>query len=191
MIEIIKGTVASKGEKSLTLMVGGIGLRIWTTNRILANIKVGDLTRLETDLILRETEISLYGFEEDRERDMFRTLLKVNGIGPKAGLAILSTLPIKEIYRAIQAKDYKYFTSVPGIGTKTAQKLILYLQDSIDFGEEDGMDPTVATIHSDLLEALVALGYSVVEAQSAIQSIPQDTPEDLEDRLRAALQHFM
>ncbi len=190
MIEEIKGLVAGKDEKSIIVMLGGVGLRIWTTLSVISKASIGEHIRLATDLVLRETEVNLYGFEDGRERDMFRTLQKVNGIGPKAALAILSTLPLREIYRAIQSKDYKFFTSVPGIGNKTAQKLILYLQDSIELPADIGLDLSVASVNSELLEALTGLGYSVIEAQTAIQTIPPDAPEDLESRLRIALQYF-
>jgi len=157
---------------------------------MVSNTKIGNVVHLHTDLVLRETEINLHGFENIEERDMFRALLKVSGIGPKAAMAIVSTLPLPEIYQAIQSKDFNRFTQVPGIGKKTAQKLILFLQDSTIIEQGIHIDPQVATVNSDLLEALVGLGYSVVEAQSCIQSLPVDAPEDLENRLRIALQYF-
>jgi Holliday junction DNA helicase RuvA len=121
---------------------------------------------------------------------MFRTLNKVNGVGPKAAISILSTMPIATIYNAIRSKDFHYFTQVPGIGNKTAQKLILYLQDSLQLPDVMQLDPDTASVNADLLDALVGLGYSVVEAQSCIQHIPENTPDDLESRLRIALQYF-
>ena len=190
MIEIIKGIVFEIDEKSLTILLGGMGIKIWTTNFILSKTKVGENIQLVTDLVLRETEINLYGFEDARERNMFRALLKVSGIGPKAAMAIISTLTLPEINHAIQTKNYDRFSQVPGIGKKTAQKLILFLQDSPEFDKNFQMDPSIASVNSDLLEALVGLGYSVVEAQSCIQSLPEDIPDDLESKLRVALQHF-
>ena len=139
---------------------------------------------------MRETEISLYGFDNAQERNMYRALLKVNGIGPKAAMAIISALTLSEINNAIQTNNSDRFARVPGIGKKTAQKLILFLQDSLDFENVIQLDPTTASINSDLMEALVGLGYSVIEAQSCIQSLPADTPDDLESKLRIALQHF-
>ena len=190
MIEKVKGIVAETGDKFLIVMLGGIGIKVWATDRMVSNTKIGNVVHLHTDLVLRETEINLHGFENIEERDMFRALLKVSGIGPKAAMAIVSTLPLPEIYQAIQSKDFNRFTQVPGIGKKTAQKLILFLQDSTIIEQGIHIDPQVATVNSDLLEALVGLGYSVVEAQSCIQSLPVDAPEDLENRLRIALQYF-
>ena len=190
MIEQIKGIVSAKGEKSVTVLVGGVGLRVWTTNEIISNAQHGETIQLITELILRETEINLFGFDEERARNMFRNLLKVNGVGPKAAMAVLSTLSLREIYSAIKSKNYNVLTTVAGIGKKTAQKIILYLQDSIEIDNDFQIDPTIATVNADLLDALVGLGYSVVEAQSCIQSLPEDTPQDLEIRLRIALQYF-
>jgi holliday junction DNA helicase RuvA len=190
MIDIIKGIVFAIDEKSITVLIGGVGINIWTTNMVLSKSKVGESIQLVTDLVLRETEISLYGFENTHERNMFRALLKVSGVGPKAAMAIVSTLTLSEIISAIQTNNSDRFTQVPGIGKKTAQKLILYLQDSFDFDNDIQVDPSIASINSDLLEALVGLGYSVIEAQSCIQSLPADTPDDLESKLRIALQHF-
>ena len=190
MIEQIKGIVSAKGERSITILVGGVGLRVWTTNEIISKTQQGEAIQLITELVLRETEINLYGFEEERERNMFRTLLKVNGVGPKAAMAVLSTLTLFDIYSAIKTNNFNVFTTVPGIGKKTAQKIILYLQDSVDIGDDFQIDPTIASVNSDLLNALVGLGYSVVEAQTCIQSLPEDTPQDLETRLRTALQYF-
>ena len=190
MIEQIKGIVSAKGEKSVTIFVGGVGLRVWTTNEIISNAQHGETIQLITELILRETEINLYGFDDEQARKMFRNLLKVNGVGPKAAMAVLSTLSLREIYSAIKSKNFNALTTVAGIGKKTAQKIILYLQDSIEIDNDFQIDPTIATVNADLLDALVGLGYSVVEAQSCIQSLPEDTPQDLEIRLRIALQYF-
>lgn len=190
MIEIIKGTVVERDDKSVTVLIGGMGIRVWTTNKVVSKTQVGENIQLFTDLNLRETEISLYGFDNAQERNMYRALLKVNGIGPKAAMAIISALTLSEINNAIQTNNSDRFARVPGIGKKTAQKLILFLQDSLDFENVIQLDPTTASINSDLMEALVGLGYSVIEAQSCIQSLPADTPDDLESKLRIALQHF-
>ena len=190
MIELVKGVIFGIDEKSLIILLGGVGIKIWTTNSVLSKTKVGENIQLFTDLVLRETEINLYGFEDNRERNMFRELLKVSGIGPKASMAIVSTLTLAEIYNAIQTKNYDRFSQVPGIGKKTAQKIILYLQDSSEIDKTIQIDTSIASVNSELMEALVGLGYSIVEAQSCIQSLPKETPDDLESRLRIALQYF-
>jgi Holliday junction DNA helicase RuvA len=139
---------------------------------------------------VREDNLSLYGFEKVEERDLFNELVKVSGIGPRLALSILSTLPVPMIYQAVINEKPEIFSRVPGIGGKTAQKMILYLHDRLKAEysmEELAGFPTVAV---ELVDALTSLGYSVVEAQAAIQSIPKDATEDLEERLRLALQYF-
>jgi len=190
MIEEIRGEVSTIGEKSIVVLNGGIGLNVWTTPGAISALQVGDKVHLYTCLILRETDISLYGFPGIRARDMFKTLIKVNGIGPKAAISILSTMSVEEIYHAVNTKDYKNFNSVPGIGNKTSQKLVLYLQDALETSSVFFEPSAISSINTNLLEALVGLGYSVVEAQTCIQNIPDDSPEDLESRLRLALQYF-
>ena len=190
MIEEIRGEVSYLYEKSLVALNNGFGLRVWTTPSVLDNLKIGDRVHLFTDLILRETEISLYGFEDVQSRDMFRMLIKVNGVGPKAALAILSAMSVNQICSAVNLKDHKLFSLVPGIGSKTSQKLLIYLQDVLEMPEGITDVSAFSSVNSDLMDALVGLGYSVVEAQSCIQQIPKDAPEDLESRLRIALQYF-
>ena len=114
----------------------------------------------------------------------------VSGIGPRLALAALSTLNPDAIRRAVFHEQPEVFSRVPGIGKKTAEKVVFHLKDRIT-GVDD-LSPLVSMADSDTetLEALVALGYSVVEAQAALQSIPKDAPEDVEERLRLALQYF-
>jgi len=191
MVEIIKGEVVETGDNFLVLFTGGIGFKVWTTPAIANSTEIGEVSQLFTDLILRETDVSLYGIQEISTRDLFRTLIKINGIGPKAALSILSTLSIQDVSQAVKQKNVQQFVRVPGIGNKSAQKIILYLQDAMgsvfegmEFGDADNFD-------SELQAALVGLGYSVAEVQACIQSLPHDNGADnLEDRLRMALQYF-
>jgi holliday junction DNA helicase RuvA len=139
---------------------------------------------------VRQDALSLFGFETRESRDYFNLLLTVNGIGPRLAMAVLSTLSPDAIRRAIFHEQAEVFSRVPGVGKKTAQKIMLTLQDKIK-GEE-GLEPVARFSDADaeILEALTTLGYSVVEAQAALQSIPRDAPKDVEDRLRLALQYF-
>ena len=123
-------------------------------------------------------------------KELFLQLTRVNGVGPRLALAVLSTLNPDAIRRAIFNEQSDVFSGVPGIGKKTAQKMLLHLQDRIK--AVDGLEPVAAMDDSDtqVLEALVALGYSVVEAQAALQSIPRDAPQDVETRIRLALRYF-
>ena len=139
---------------------------------------------------MREDALTLYGFENRDEREIFVLLLQVNGVGPKLALTVLSTLSPDAVRRAIFHEQPEVFNRVPGVGKKTAQKILLQLQDRIP--AVAGMEPMPAfsDVDTEVLSALTALGYSVVEAQAALQSIPRDTPQDIELRLRAALQYF-
>ena len=131
MIEIIRGKVVGKGELYLILQNGGIGLKVWTPVSVSSSIDVGEIAQLFTDLVLRENDINLYGFMDVKARDMFRSLIKVNGVGPKAAMSVLSFHSVLNIYQAVHLKDFQQFVRVPGIGIKTAQKIILYLQAKI------------------------------------------------------------
>lgn len=190
MIASIKGDVIAKENNSLIVQNGGIGLRVYVPTPLHSSTELNRPITLFTHLAVREDNLSLYGFEKVEERDLFNELVKVSGIGPRIALAILSTLPVPMIYQAVISEKPEIFSRVPGIGSKTAQKMILYLHDRLKAEysmEELAGFPTVAV---ELVDALTSLGYSVVEAQAAIQSIPKDAPEDIEERLRLALQYF-
>ena len=190
MIEIIKGEVVGKGELYLILQTGGVGLKVWTPNSVPSSIDIGEIAQLYTDLILRENDINLYGFTDIKARDLFRSLIKVNGVGPKAALSVLSFHSVHNIYQAVHLKDYQQFVRVPGIGNKTAQKIILYLCDKLEPILEGMQFDQAGNFDSELIEALVGLGYSTVEAQACVQSLPKDAPDDLEEKLRLALKYF-
>lgn len=151
---------------------------------------MGESIILHTRLIVREDAWLLCGFETKENRDYFNLLLGVNGIGSRLAMLILSTLTTDAIRRAVFNEQVELFNRVPGIGKKTAQKILLYLQDRLPEGEAFGRIAALSDVDSEVLSALTALGYSVVEAQSALQFIPRDTPQDLEARLRIALQYF-
>jgi Holliday junction DNA helicase RuvA len=132
----------------------------------------------------------LCGFETKEGREVFDLLLTVNGIGPRLALSVLSTLSPDVIRRAVFNEQADVFSRVPGIGSKTAQKIVLHLQDR--FPKAEGLAPLskISDVDSEVLSALTALGYSLVEAQAALQYIPRDTPQEVETRLRVALQYF-
>ncbi len=189
MIASVSGRVLDASD-SLVLDVGGVGLQIFTPAPTLDKSHVGETKFLYTYLVVRQDALSLFGFESKEEREFFTLLLGVNGIGPRLALAILSVLSPDAIRRAVFHEQPEVFSRVPGVGKKTAQKILLQLQDRIP--AMSGLEPmaTISDLDSELLGALTTLGYSVVEAQAALQSIPRDTPQDLEERLRKALQYF-
>ena len=190
MIASLLGELQQKDDNSLVVAVGGVGLRVAAPKALAERLNVGEMIFLHTHLIVRETELSLYGFESADERRLFVTLLGVDGVGPKVALSVLSTLTIDAIQRAVFSDEPEQLSRVPGVGKKTAQKIALYLRDRLKPDDALARIASMSDADSEVLAALTALGYSVVEAQSAIQSIAKDAPKDVEDRLRIALQYF-
>ncbi len=193
MIATVEGEVVGIGDHFLIIRVGGgVGLQVYAPTPLRARVRIMERIFLYTHLIVREDLLALYGFESEQEREYFNMLLGVNGVGPRLALAVLSTLSIDAIRRAVANEQSEVFARVPGVGKKTAQKIQLHMQDRIQAGDMlEMVGSSVAGVDEAVLEALTALGYSVVEAQSAIQSISRDAPQDdIEERLRLALQYF-
>lgn len=189
MISLIRGLVAGRGDDCIIIQVGGVGLRVYVSPALLLQANVGSDVSLHTHLVVREDSLTLYGFLSEEERDLYVLLLGADGVGPRISLNILSTLSVDAIRRAVLAEQPDIFSRVSGVGRKTAQKILLHLQGKIK-GEVSGELIRQMDADSEVLEALVGLGYSVVEAQAAIQSIPKETSQDVETRLRIALQYF-
>ena len=192
MIATVEGEVVGIGEHTLVIRVGGVGLQVFAPTPLRARLRMMERVFLYTHLIVREDLLALYGFETEQEREYFNMLLCVNVVGPRLSMSVLSTLSVDAIRRAVANEQSEVFARVPGVGKRTAQKVLLHLQDRIQAGDMlEMVGSSVAGIDESVLEALTALGYSVVEAQSAIQSIPKEAPQDdIEERLRLALQHF-
>ena len=190
MIASIKGEIINKEEGHLVVQVGGVGFMVYVPEIISINSKIGDFASLYTYLVVREDNLSLFGFESREQCEMFQMLIRVSGIGPRTALSVISTLSIDMIYQAVISNQPSIFNQVPGIGNKTSQKIILFLQDRLKSRIDEGVIGTVHDINGDLMDALVGLGYSVIEAQTAIQSIPKDIQGDLEERIRLALRYF-
>jgi Holliday junction DNA helicase RuvA len=190
MIATLRGEITQIEENALVVEVGGVGMRVFAPAPLRDKLKPGEIVLLYTHLIVRETELSLYGFETAPDRALFVTLLGVDGVGPKVALSVLSTLNLDAVQRALFNEEPELFSRVPGVGKKTAQKIVLYLHDRL---KPSGTLQAVAAMSdtdSEVLAALTSLGYSVVEAQTALQSLPKDAPDEVEERLRMALQYF-
>ncbi|RME87154.1 MAG: Holliday junction branch migration protein RuvA [Anaerolineae bacterium] len=190
MIATLQGEIAHVVENALIIEIGGVGLRVHVPAPLRERARPGERIRLHTHLVVRENELALYGFETQAERDLFIALLGVNGVGPRLALAILSALTTDAVTRAVFNEEPEILSRVPGVGKKTAQRIILHLRDRLKPGEALQAVATMSDADSEVLAALTALGYSVVEAQTAIQSLPPDAPEDVEERLRLALGYF-
>jgi len=190
MIASVSGVVQRVEEQALVVAVsGGVGLRLHVPAGLAQSARPGEEISLHTHLVVRADALTLYGFETPTERGLFAVLLGVNGVGPRLALAILSTLSPEAIRRAVFGEQAEIFQRVPGIGRKTAQKMLLHLQDRLEpSAKELSGIPALGDVDTEVLDALTALGYSVVEAQTALQRIPRDAPPDVETRLRLALQ---
>lgn len=186
MYDYIKGEVISTDKDMAVVEAGGIGYRIFTTAQSLAHISAGQAARLYCHFVVREDAHTLYGFVTTEEREMFVRLTGVSGIGPKAALAVLSAMKISELAAAIITSDETALQKVPGIGKKTAQRIIIDLAEKIGTrevtggadmpGEAGGMGA-----EAEALAALVALGYNRAEAARAVASVRSlgDTAEEL------------
>ncbi len=190
MIASLQGKIQRTEADFVVLEVGGVGLQVHLPAPIREQLRPGDRAELHTVLVVREDSLTLYGFETIDARNLFSLLMSVSGVGPRLALAILSTLEPDAIRRAIFHEQPEIFSRVPGVGKKTAQKIQFHLQDRLP--AEAGLERLGAyqDVDSDVLEALTALGYSVVEAQAALQTLPREAPDDIESRLRLALQYF-
>jgi len=189
MIGWLQGRVRSREAGRLLVQTGPIGLWVHVPLPLAEQARAGDDVSLHTHLVVRADALALYGFATPEERNLFVLLMGVNGVGARLALAILSFLRTDAIRRAVAHEQPEVLQRVPGVGKKTAQRIVLALHDRLAPEAVPGLEP-VSDVDAEVLDALVALGYSVVEAQTAIQHIPRDAPADLETRLRLALQYF-
>lgn len=180
MIAQLNGTVARTGPSWVILDVGGVGYRVYVPLSVLETLpKVGEKTLLLTHTLVREDDLSLYGFLEEIELKVFELLLTVSGVGPKVALGLLSALRADELARAVGGEDVRTLTRVPGIGPKVAQRLVLELRDKLQaLGFERRVEALatqdkvrqeggVAPLVEDVVSALINLGYNKNEAQRA------------------------
>jgi Holliday junction DNA helicase RuvA len=141
-------------------------------------------------LLVREDALTLFGFSSEEQRSLFELLLTVQGVGPRLALAVLSTLSIDLLRRAVATEQPDVLDRVPGVGKRTAEKIVFSLKDKLGTSAGLGAISTATDVDTEVLGALTALGYSVVEAQSAVQSIPKGAANTTEERIMAALQYF-
>jgi Holliday junction DNA helicase RuvA len=189
MIASLHGKIQARADDSLVVNVGGVGFRVRVPTGTLANLGVvGSEVQLFTHLHVREDELSLYGFATEDELRLFETLLTVSGIGPKVALGILSAASADTLRVAIAQGNLDVLTALPGIGKKTAQRLVLELKGKVDvsgLGDVGELTP----MDKDVMDALINLGYSAAEATRAARAVPS-TVHTLEERIRVALQYL-
>jgi Holliday junction DNA helicase RuvA len=199
MIAFVHGTVADVHLGSVVLEVGGVGLELVCTPNTLATLRIGTAARLPTSMVVREESLTLFGFLDDDEKTVFELLQTASGVGPKLAQAMLAVHTPDELRRAVATEDVKTLTTVPGIGQKGAQRIILELKDRIGVPVSSGparhapvvapQDAWRAQVHA----GLVGLGWSTKEADRAVETVaPEaDTPDaaapDVAGLLRAAL----
>lgn len=186
MFYSVRGLLIHKEPNLAVVECGGVGYALRTSSHSLERLKIGDEARLKTHLYIREDNAELFGFADDSELNCFRMLLSVSGVGPKAALSILSAMPPQGFALAVAGNDVKRLTQVPGIGAKTAQRVILELKDKISklSGDETGCAPE--TGENTALNALMVLGFSAAEAAGALSELPSelDAPERIKQALK-------
>ena len=209
MIAFLQGTIEEFTDSTAVIGVGGIGYEVSVSSETaarLSSIGIGEEVRLHTFMYIREDIIALYGFMNREELSLFRKLITVNGIGPKGGLSLLSAMSADDLRFAILSGDVKSISRAPGIGKKTAERLVLDLRDKVgaDSGEEagtfTGAGMTAAgesasagedSSAADAILALTALGYSRMEAVKAVRRAKSEGIESTEALLKAALKYLM
>ena len=193
MIAFLTGAVVAKGPGHCLLRVGGIGYRLaMSTGSLAALPAIGDEATVYTHLHVREDELSLFGFESDAEKTAFEQLITVSGVGPKVALATLSALSPDALAAAVAAEDVATISGVPGIGKKTAQRIILDLKDKLGAGEYSGGGATggasAGAALAEATDALLAMGFSSAEASAALKGA--DVGSGAQALLRYALQRL-
>lgn len=188
MIGTLRGRLEATGDNYVVIDVGGVGYRVHVPTTVLDNLgEPGSSVSLYTHLHVRENELSLYGCATSDELALFEQLLTVSGIGPRAALALLSALSPDTLRLAIARGEVEVLTQVPGIGKRTAERIILDLKGKIDLaGLEPEALPALTPIDHEVIAALTTLGYSAAEAKAALRHVPAEV-ETLEERITAAL----
>ena len=184
MIGRIHGTLLDKSPPQILVDCAGVGYEIDVPMSPLYGLpSVGDKVALLTHLIVREDAHQLFGFASAAEREAFRALIRISGVGARIALAVLSGLNVQELAQAITAQDAARLTRVPGIGKKTAERVLLEMRGKL--GADLGRPAGVAAGHADVLQALLALGYSEREASGVVSKLPGDAGVD--EGIRQAL----
>ena len=184
LISSVRGRLEAAGADWADIAVGGITLRVSVPSSSVESLgNPGDNVRLFTSMQVREDSMSLYGFDTVDARETFEVLIGISGIGPRVALSILSMFTPETLAAAVDAGDLKAFTPVPGVGRRTASRIVLELKGKLEFEPSDAD----AAPDADAIDALTALGYSAAEAREALAAIPRADANSTEDRVRLAL----
>jgi len=186
----LKGTLQALGSDWAIVNVGGIGFQVYMPTSTLSTLgTTGEEVELHTHLHIREDNATLYGFATAEELGLFQTLIGVSGLGPKLALAMLSAMGVEKLAMAIATGSADLLAEIPGIGKKTANRLILELKEKIGAGWL-AAPAELAEENADVLTALTSLGYSVREATRAVATLPPDQQLTLEEKIKLALGFF-
>ena len=187
LVTSISGTLQRTGEDWVEISMGGITLRVSIPDTSIDSVgRVGQTVILYTSLQVREDSLSMYGFPTEDERRTFETLLNISGIGPRLALAMLGRFSPLSLSQAVEAGDTRALSTVPGVGRRTASRIVLELKGKLDLNF--GRSEAEAGVDSDLVDALTALGYRYTEAREAIARTGTEIPE--EERIRTALEYL-
>lgn len=189
MIATLSGRVSAVGKTYLVVDVGGVGFKVHVPTGLLKHDQPGQTIELYTFLQVRENNLSLYGFINKDELALFELLLSVERVGPRVALSMLSVLSPEALRTAIAQGNTDVLARVPGIGPKTARKITFDLKDKVEAATGVAAVPALTDADVEVIEALTSLGYSVVEAQAALQSLPTQEVS-LEEKIRLALAYF-
>ncbi|MDQ4119495.1 MAG: Holliday junction branch migration protein RuvA [Actinomycetota bacterium] len=195
MIHSVRGTVLEINLDHAVVEVGGVGLGVFATPNTLAGLRRGETARLATSMIVREESLTLFGFADAEERELFTLLQTVSGIGPRLALATLAVLEPDTLRRAVADGDLAVLTRIPGVGRKSAERLVVELRDKVTApapaalaGEEPRAPAPVLGARDQVVEALVGLGFTARPAEQAVDAVLATTPEvDSAALLRTAL----
>jgi len=190
MFEYLNGIVTEKGEDYIIVEIGGIGYKVYVSANTISDVMIQNKAKIYTHLHVKEDEFILYGFSNKAELKLFKLLISVKSVGPKAALSLLSCFKPNDLLLAIGTKDAKSLKQVPGIGEKTAERIILELRDKInvDLDLPNGDNATLNNM-SEVIEALISLGYSYSEAANAFSMI-EDKEKSLNDLIKEALKQL-
>src|SRR5437764_2295600 len=194
MITSIQGILEARRAGFIIVHIGGFSIRVFAPTTTSSRLgEVGSEVSLYTHFLVREDGMALYGFSSEEDRDAFEQLIGISGVGPKIALAILSVMDARTFFKAIADEDQQRLALAPGVGKKLAAKLVLELKGKlpslIALGGAAALSPA-GKIQSEVLEALMGLGFSTAEAQAALSKIPQDRPMTLEEQITYALRSF-
>ena len=191
MIAHLRGTVATVSLNSAVLDLGGVGYHVLCTPSTIADLRRGQEATLWTSMVVREDSMTLYGFADAEERDMFELVQTASGVGPKVAQAMLAVLPPERLRVAIASSDHATLTKVPGIGRKGAERIVVELKDRVGAAATASAAPAATAWRDQVHEALVGLGWSAKDADAAIDRVADGVGEDpdisavLRDALRS------